>query len=213
LHGLVSPLVHARNQAKEDCTQEHLEYFRWYPKDAEVDDKYSKLTFEARGFYHTCLNYEWINGSIPKDPVKFHRAFPGNRLKIDRLWNSIQYLFEAKPDTNPDHFSSKRLEEQRVRARVWGGTVSRYPEFNAFFAAWPEAHRTGVDQAAMAWVSTVNGDAGEVMAGLERWKSSDQWSRGFVQRMDNWLLQRMWKDNPQPIRKHKTKIEEIMDRI
>ena len=63
-----------------------LPYFRWYPADAESDDKYSAMTDEELGFFHRCLNKAWINGSIPSDSEERARVLRTPKDEADRLW-------------------------------------------------------------------------------------------------------------------------------
>ncbi len=41
-----------------------------------------------------------------------------------------------------------------------------------------------------------NGTVDAMMAGLERWKASDRWARGFIVHLATWLHQRRWEDQP-----------------
>ena len=79
-----------------------------------------------------------------------------------------------------------------------------YSGYEVFVANWPEQDRRGVDEGARAWITLV--DAGtlvfsEVMAGLLRWKASQQWAKkngDYIPAIDKWLISKKWKDNPKP---------------
>jgi uncharacterized protein YdaU (DUF1376 family) len=104
--------------------------------------------------------------------------------------------------------SENNQDPQRARARpegydprpgwAWfsgdgGNTVAPYP------------HIRDMDAAARAWVSVVDSQAVEdeirrALAPDGPWRRSEQWSRGIFDDAANWLLRKLWRGRPAPIR-------------
>ncbi len=51
-----------------------LQWFKWYPADAEMDENFRSMSDADIGYYIRCLNHSWINGSIPADSKQRARA-------------------------------------------------------------------------------------------------------------------------------------------
>ena len=77
-----------------------------------------------------------------------------------------------------------------------------YDRYHDLIAQWP--HPDGVDDGLRMWLVLV--DSGEVTSqtidqvfdGLERYKSSKKYVKGYRMRVDKWLSGRRWKDHPEP---------------
>lgn len=76
------------------------------------------------------------------------------------------------------------------------------PEFKEFWGAYHERRRINFSHAAAIWMAAgLDGKAAEVMAGLERWKKSQDWMTNdgeFVPAPDKWLQKLCWLDAPAP---------------
>lgn len=68
--------------------------------------------------------------------------------------------------------------------------------FEALWAAYPVKEGRGAALKAYRKIAPANGTADAIMAGLERWKASDRWARGYVAHLATWLNQRRWEDQP-----------------
>lgn len=79
--------------------------------------------------------------------------------------------------------------------------------YHDFLKLWPKEDRRGEFLGAQTWISLVDIGAiseasiSEVFAGLERWKLSEQWRKGYIQAISNmagtgWLQTRAWMDTP-----------------
>jgi hypothetical protein len=75
------------------------------------------------------------------------------------------------------------------------------PVFVAFWSRYPR--KEAKPKAAVAFAAAVAGGvpAAEIMAGLERWRLSEQWAKDggkFIPHSTTFLNQRRWQDNPRP---------------
>jgi len=99
------------------------------------------------------------------------------------------------PDPDPDPEKSKDGAKSR-RAGGDGGAADfqRY-DFGRFWAAYPKKrHKPAAWQ---AWHAVDGARHLElILAGVERWKASDDWARGFVEDPATFLRQRQWEDEP-----------------
>jgi hypothetical protein len=91
-----------------------LPYFRWFPKDAESDDKYASLTLAELGLYHRCLNASWMNHGIPSEPAQIARVLRVPQREFMRLWPSVSpcfsgqvKLYNSRQERERDHAVSK----------------------------------------------------------------------------------------------------------
>ena len=72
------------------------------------------------------------------------------------------------------------------------------PGFVAFWAGYPR--KEGRGDAVAKW-RKLDPDAAlvaAIMRGLDRWRASDTWARGFRVHASTWLHQRRWEDEPAP---------------
>lgn len=90
-----------------------LPYFRWYPKDAESDEKYGSMEDDELGFFHRCLNKSWMNEGIPTDPDARARLMKTPRAIADKRWEQVKKCFV--PSTMfPGKLVNPRQEEERL---------------------------------------------------------------------------------------------------
>jgi hypothetical protein len=91
------------------------------------------------------------------------------------------------------------------------GTEARARQLRAFLEAYPK--QTKLDGAARAYVLTIltDEDHEALMAGLERWKASDQWVRSlegdggrFLQDPDKFIFERRYLETPPAYRESTT---------
>ena len=77
-------------------------------------------------------------------------------------------------------------------------------DFDVFWAAYPV--KEGKGKALEQWRRLgVSGNVfDEILTGLNRWRASDRWARGFIAHPATWLHQRRWEDDPSPARAHQT---------
>jgi hypothetical protein len=80
--------------------------------------------------------------------------------------------------------------------RVSDPKPPRYPEhFEVFWRAYPTGH--GSKKLAFEqWRKIPAAERQAVMDGLDAWKASDRWQRGFVKDAQRWLRDRQWDDPP-----------------
>lgn len=70
--------------------------------------------------------------------------------------------------------------------------------FEAFWECWPQ--KQARTTARKAWLKIPLAEYPPVMAGVEKWKKSDQWTRGIIPHAANWLNQKRWLDEDVPER-------------
>lgn len=85
-----------------------------------------------------------------------------------------------------------------------GGGNPLYEAYHLLLEAWGDDQRD-VDLGAQVWIGLVDNafvvDLDTVLAGLERWKNSEQWQREdgkYKPSIANWLQQKRWRDSPKP---------------
>ena len=92
-----------------------LPYFRWYPADAETDEKYSSLNDAELGFFHRCLNKSWLNDGLPSDLDKLASVMHVTRKYLDRVWPAVQECFQLSQNGH-HRIVNRRQEEERSYA-------------------------------------------------------------------------------------------------
>lgn len=77
-----------------------------------------------------------------------------------------------------------------------GGELGSY-EFRAFWNAYPK--RVDRQEALRSWVKgLLDGSLGEILAGLEKWKATEQWSEyDKIPYPSTWLNKRRWRETPE----------------
>lgn len=68
--------------------------------------------------------------------------------------------------------------------------------FAAFWECWPR--KQDRQDAIRAWMKIPLAEYPPIMAGLEKWKKSDQWTRGVIPHASTWLNQKRWQDEDVP---------------
>lgn len=104
----------------------------------------------------------------------------------------------------PNKLKENKLNQNKTkethtkeRARAHDASLA---DFDVFWQRFPnKIHQV---QAASVWTSMDfdNDLVPAIMAGLERWLASDQWSRGVYQSPVTWLRDKLWMDEPPPRR-------------
>lgn len=76
-----------------------LPYFKWFPADAESDEKYAKMNDTELGFYHRCLNKAWRNGaSLPGDQNELARMMKVTPAYLKKMWKRVGECFKPVID-------------------------------------------------------------------------------------------------------------------
>lgn len=70
--------------------------------------------------------------------------------------------------------------------------------FAEFWTAYPRKEKKPKARESWMKVPPADRDFDAIMAGLARWKASDQWARDIVQHPTTWINQRQWEDEPRP---------------
>jgi hypothetical protein len=69
--------------------------------------------------------------------------------------------------------------------------------FDLFWESWPQ--KQGKADALQAWRKIPIAEYPAITAGLERWKQSDQWTRGVIPHASTWLNGKRWDDQDIPV--------------
>lgn len=91
----------------------NLPYMRWFPADAESDEKYSSMSDEELGFFHRCLNKSWTNNGLPCEMASLAAMMRVTPRYLARVWNRVGpcwYQSEGR-------LYNRRQEEERTHAR------------------------------------------------------------------------------------------------
>jgi len=75
-------------------------YFRWYPADADTDQKFRVMDDADLGFYLRCLNHAWLNGGIPADPIERARALKTPLKRANKRWERVGQCFTNSREQN-----------------------------------------------------------------------------------------------------------------
>lgn len=68
--------------------------------------------------------------------------------------------------------------------------------FDAFWECWPK--KQDKQDAFRAWMKIPPSEYPAIMAGLEKWQKSDQWTRGVIPHASTWLSKKRWQDEDVP---------------
>jgi uncharacterized protein YdaU (DUF1376 family) len=73
---------------------------------------------------------------------------------------------------------------------------TRTAAFDLFWEKWPRKQQRAV--ALRAWLKIPISEYAAIDAGLEKWRTSDQWTRGVIPHPATWLNQKRWEDQDVP---------------
>lgn len=82
------------------------------------------------------------------------------------------------------------------KASVTSIATQRVGEFDLFWAAYHAKGKSSKTKTREEWMKR-KPPALEVMAGLERWKTSQRWQDGYVVDAARWLKEERWLENPE----------------
>ncbi len=91
-----------------------LPYFRWYPADAESDNKYAAMSLAELGLFHRCLNHSWLNDGIAPSVEEMARELRIPEKEIRPLWPRVSRCFVQSPAD--ERLRNLRQEEERNAA-------------------------------------------------------------------------------------------------
>jgi hypothetical protein len=155
-----------------------------------------------RGNYPVILNkYEPQSG-----------AMKGNRLNAELTTDWRNPVYESRHEVSmrtpgERHEHASILKEERKRevktpsvsegetcASLQGETQEG--AFGLFWESYPR--KQGKETALRAWRKIPVGEYPTVMSGLQRWRGSEQWTRGVIPHAATWLNARRWQDEDIP---------------
>lgn len=98
------------------------------------------------------------------------------------------------PKSEVQRLAQKKNQDQE-RAQGAAKTRTDFPGFDAFWDAYPKHHKVGKPLCLDKWRKRgLELLTQPILDGLERWKKSDRWARGFVCDPHTFLNQRRWED-------------------
>ena len=112
----------------DNLARKKLPFFKWYPSDAESDERYSLSTLAALGLFHRLLNSAWVNDGLPEDIGSLTRIGRCTLEEFSDVWPFIRPLFPRGPD---GRLRNARQEEERTSARKKSKANSRPNNRNA----------------------------------------------------------------------------------
>jgi len=92
-----------------------MPFFKWYPADAESDERYASMTDSELGFFHRCLNKSWTNNGLPADLDELARLMKVKRSYLDRIWPRVGQCFTPS-ESDPSRMVNPRQEQERAHA-------------------------------------------------------------------------------------------------
>ncbi len=88
----------------------NLPYMRWFPADADADEKYASMSDEQLGFFHRCLNKSWINNGLPADMDELASLMHISRAHLNKRWGKVGRCWYQ----DGDRLYNRRQEEERT---------------------------------------------------------------------------------------------------
>lgn len=92
---------------------------------------------------------------------------------------------EEKPPKPPKEPKGKK-ERKNLGETEWDAFSKRYPKKEHMYKAKEKFLKLEFD----LWP--------EILAGLDKWETSDKWMRGFKHNATTWINGRLWADSPDP---------------
>jgi hypothetical protein len=174
--------------------------------------------FEEMGYLKS-FRVQGARGNTPYLIDKFtvrSGALKGYRVNAAKSesWQRPFYELVAEDDAVPvaedDALSRSKKKEVREKKHptpsALGATIAtthdsldqetRDAAFEVFWEAWPRKQAKGT--ARRAWQKIPNSEYLAITAGLNRWRSSDQWTRGVIPHPSTWLNEERWQDEDIP---------------
>lgn len=116
------------------------------------------------------------------------------KLKAAKRWDSVRKASASKADKK-----HARREEKRRDTKGDKSPLETPNLFEIFWKRWPRHDRkTGKSECAGIWQKAkLDSLADEIMAGLGRWRDSQQWAKQdgeFIPAPARWLRRRYWTD-------------------
>ncbi len=90
----------------------NLPYMRWFPADADGDEKYASLNDEELGFFHRLLNKSWINTGLPSDLDELSDLMHISRAQLNKRWKKVGRCWNQ----DGDRLFNPRQEVERAYA-------------------------------------------------------------------------------------------------
>lgn len=101
-----------------------LPYFRWYPKDAESDSKYTSLSLPELGLYHRCMNHSWLNDGIPEDVEEISRELRITLADTNRYWPRVSKCFVRSEDDGRQRNPRQEIERNHAISKSEKASVA-----------------------------------------------------------------------------------------
>lgn len=129
-----------------------------------------------------------------------------NGLETTNWRNPVLILAALCPHSGPSLSGSREVESREERetltpsaslspdASLESGTKAA--AFGAFWELWPR--KEAKSEALRAWAKIPVAEYPLIMAGLEKWILSDQWTRGVIPHPATWLNGKRWQDEDIP---------------
>jgi len=140
-----------------------------------------------------------------KDHQRIDRPTPSKLPPYSDSTSPRRVLDESSTSPRRGSDGSEGSEGSEGNGKNGGSTpdpaaalVMAPPTFAAFWDAYPV--KEGKGKALEQWRRlNIDGPIFDaILAGLDRWRMSDRWARGYVVHPATWLHQRRWEDHPAP---------------
>jgi hypothetical protein len=107
---------------------------------------------------------------------------------------------DAQSDAQDAPIQEVRSKEVRKEQHPTAGddldAETRGAAFDVFWEQWPRKQQKA--DALRAWMKIPISEYAEIAASLEKWRKSDQWTRGVIPHPATWLNQKRWQDEDIP---------------
>ena len=88
--------------------------FQWYPKDILSSARVAEMSLAEEGAYRRLIDFCWLNGSIPADPIRASRLVGKGCTR--EITEAVLPMFTPDPD-DTTRLLHDRLDEERRKQK------------------------------------------------------------------------------------------------
>lgn len=174
-----------------------------YSRTPDQDGRRIELLDEHRPWGWKIVNYAKYRMLVSAETIKEQNRLRQQRKRERDATVTGRDESVTGRDCNAGHASSRKITVSRSRSR---STTPKPPQagalFGDFWSAYPRKEAKGRAEKAFAKIQPDAEVVAKMIAGIERAKGSDQWSKDggkFIPHPATWLNDRGWEDGSAPV--------------
>jgi hypothetical protein len=195
-----APAIHAHCKRVSERTiqriLEHMEAIGWLKTFRTSNQRGNYLTLICRASVHDLSGNEYrINADATTD-WRYPVYEPVGEVSPEtaNVVGKVAGYRELREE------SGEKREHQQTPARVPPADSleleTKEAAFDVFWEQWPKKQQRG--SALRSWLKIPMGEYPAITSGLEKWRTSDQWTRGVIPHAATWLTGKRWEDQDVP---------------